>query len=156
MSGLQSAGIMSPPAGCRAVIEKRPRAFWITVPAPGLVRGAGWGLLVATPLVIGVTILLAVISYHDVPTRGGVPVPQMRYVPPVFFSLVSIVLLLAMINLAGRRVLVSIVGDMLWLEGTQPLAGTKRGKWKRWQLFAICAGPQRRLEVHSRNRPPFT
>jgi hypothetical protein len=120
------------------------------------VRGAGWGLLVATPLVIGVTVLLAVISYHDVPTRGGVPVPQMRYVPPVFFSLVSIVLVLAVINLAGRRVVVSVVGDKLWLEGTQPLVGTKRGEWKRSQLFAVCAGPHRRLEVHSRNRPPFT
>jgi hypothetical protein len=154
MSGLPADGIKLPP-GCRAIVAEHADGFTITIPAPGLVRGGGWGMVFGTLLMIGLTVLLAVISYYHIPTHGGVPLPQVRYLPPVITSLVTIILVLAMVNLGRRRAVLCVVGGKLWVEGTQPFFATKRGEWERSQLFAICAGPDCKLEIYPRDRPPF-
>jgi hypothetical protein len=156
MSGLYSHGIEPPPARCRVIVEEHADGFTITIPARGLVRGGGCAMVFFTPLVIGLAALLAVNSYYHIPTHRGVPQPEVRYVPPVLVSLVSILLVLAMVNRGWRRAVVAVVGGKLRVEGAQPFFGTKRGEWERSQLFAICAGPDCLLEIYPRSRPPFT
>src|SRR5438876_6056413 len=126
MTEVYSDQIKPPPPGCRAIVEKHADGFRITIPAHGLVRGNGGGVVLFTLLWITITIVVAVSSYDHAPTRGGMPSPVARYVFQFLFSLVSTAFVLGMISVGWRHAVLTLTGDRLDVEEIRPLFGIKR------------------------------